>query len=149
MQFKVVVVVGLLLIVAAGAFLYHSSPNVGSTANPATSPVATVTMTDSSLQPSVGSIASGQVTFTVTNSGTMEHEFVVLKTDLAPNALPLQPDATAIEDNTDVHHMDELASLQPGETKTLTLKLTPGEYVLLCNFPGHYLAGMYASFNVQ
>jgi uncharacterized cupredoxin-like copper-binding protein len=149
MQFKVVVVVGLLLLVAAGAFLYHSSPNVGSAVNPATSPAVTVTMTDNSLQPSVGSVVGGQVTFTVTNNGTMEHELVVLKTDLAPNALPLQPDATAIEDSTGVHHSGELASLQPGETKTLTLNLTPGEYVLLCNFPEHYLAGMYGGLNVQ
>ena len=37
----------------------------------------------------------------------------------------------------------------PGQTRTLTLKLTPGHYVLLCNLPAHYKAGQHADFTVR
>lgn len=149
MQIRVVVVVGLLLLLAVGLFLYRSNPNAGSAVKPSAPPAVTVIMTDTSLQPSEGSVAKGKVTFTVTNKGTMEHEFVVLKADLAPDALPIQSNATAVEENTDIHHIGELEDLQPGATKTLTLSLESGRYILLCNLPGHYLAGMYAGLDVR
>jgi uncharacterized cupredoxin-like copper-binding protein len=148
MQIKVVVV-GLFLLLAAEMVISHGSPTANSALNPSNSQAVTVTLTDNSLQLSEGSVTSGSATFTVTNNGTMEHEFVVLKTDVAADALPLQPDGTAVEENADIQHIGELESLQPGETKTLTLSLALGNYVLLCNLPGHYQAGMVASFEVK
>ena len=36
----------------------------------------------------------------------------------------------------------------PGLTKTVTVKLTPGHYQLVCNIPGHYKKGMAIPFEV-
>ena len=32
---------------------------------------------------------------------------------------------------------------------TLTLSLPPGQYALICNIPGHYMAGMHAALTVS
>ena len=36
--------------------------------------------------------------------------------------------------------------MRPGATKTITIDLKPGHYVLFCNLPGHYAAGMHQDF---
>ncbi|MEV6160217.1 plastocyanin/azurin family copper-binding protein [Nonomuraea sp. NPDC052129] len=38
--------------------------------------------------------------------------------------------------------------MAPGSAGWVTLTLHPGRYELLCNFPGHYAAGMHAAFDV-
>jgi len=37
----------------------------------------------------------------------------------------------------------------PGKTRRLALGLKPGKYVLICNVPGHYQAGMRVGFTVR
>jgi len=44
--------------------------------------------------------------------------------------------------------MGEAEDLAPGKNRRLTLKLTPGRYVLICNKAGHYAKGMHTSFVV-
>ena len=39
-------------------------------------------------------------------------------------------------------------SLPPGEVKLLTLDLSPGKYIVLCNIAGHFSNGMYASLEI-
>jgi len=36
-----------------------------------------------------------------------------------------------------------------GETKTFTVDLAPGNYVLICNQPAHYQLGMHIAFVVK
>jgi uncharacterized cupredoxin-like copper-binding protein len=54
-----------------------------------------------------------------------------------------------VEESADSHNIGEIAKLLPGETKALTLNMTKEKYVLICNPPGHYKAGMYAGFEAQ
>ena len=42
----------------------------------------------------------------------------------------------------------ELGDLEPGKSGALTMTLKPGHYVLFCNEPGHFKAGMYAELVV-
>jgi uncharacterized cupredoxin-like copper-binding protein len=91
---------------------------------------------------------AGKITFHVTNNATdTVHEFVVVKSDLADDALPLGSDGNVIEDQ--VNHLDEVEDIQPGESKDLTMDLEPGNYVFMCNLPDHYKQGMHASFTVK
>ena len=39
-----------------------------------------------------GSSKAGEVTFTIENDGTIGHEFLVVKTDIAPGEIPLDGD---------------------------------------------------------
>lgn len=105
------------------------------------------TLKEWSLSLDRSSAPSGSVTFSATNSGTVDHEFVVFKTDLAPDALPLSG-SSVDEAASGVAKKDEIAEFSPGTTKTLALNLDPGKYVLICNVPGHYQQGLHAAFTV-
>ena len=43
----------------------------------------------------------------------------------------------------------ESGDLEAGLTKDFTLNLSAGKYVLMCNQPGHYMAGMHIAFVVR
>jgi len=99
------------------------------------------------LDPSTAS--AGSVTFNIDNQGPATHEFVVFKTDLAPDALPTASDGTVDEEGKGVQHIDEVEDIAAGSTETLTTDLKPGSYVVICNLPGHYQQGMHAPLTVS
>jgi uncharacterized cupredoxin-like copper-binding protein len=47
-----------------------------------------------------------------------------------------------------VKMLGETDELQPNATKSIELTLAPGNYLLVCNVPGHYAAGMTLPFTV-
>ncbi len=108
--------------------------NVGDTAGTK----AAMTMTVSP-----GSVAAGKVTFTVSNSGTVIHEMVVLKTDTPFDQIPIVKNK--ISESSSV---GEVADIGKGKTKSGTFKLKAGSYVLVCNVSKHYGLGMRAAFTV-
>ncbi len=101
--------------------------------------------------------AAGQVTFNITNDGDKEHEFVVRRTDLAANALPLNADGEVSEDApelTAAGDPSEVAEIASGSNdRTLTLTLPAGHYVIFCNLHVgellHYQKGMHTDFTVN
>ena len=102
-----------------------------------------VTLSEFNVAPKPSDVASGAVTFNVSNAGKVEHEFVVLKT--SKPASDLLKGGRADE----AGNVGELGSVKPGQTKALGLKLAAGHYALLCNLPGHYAAGQYADLTVK
>ena len=107
-----------------------------------------VSLTDNSVSPDESSADAGEVTFDITNDAEQTHEFVVFKTDLAPDQLPLNEDGDVDEEGEGVEHIDEVEDIEGGSTESLTVNLDAGNYVLICNLPGHYRQGMHASFTV-
>ena len=93
------------------------------------------------------SAARGDVAFHVTNEGPSTHEFVVFKTDAAPDALPVD-DNKVDEVAQEVTHIDEIEDIGASESKDLSVSLDPGNYVLICNLPAHYGLGMHAALHV-
>ncbi|MFL5768162.1 MAG: sulfocyanin-like copper-binding protein [Actinomycetota bacterium] len=92
---------------------------------------------------------AGSVSFDIQNQGPSTHEFVVFKTDLAPDALPTTDKGTVDEEAKGLEHIDEVEDIAAGSTQTLTTKLDPGSYVVICNLPGHYQQGMHAPLTVS
>lgn len=92
---------------------------------------------------------SGPVTFRVTNSGSITHEFLVVRTDVAPGKITVGDDARFSETNPALQIIDEIPEWGPGQTKTLAVTLAAGQYQLVCNLPGHYRLGMWAGFTVS
>lgn len=90
------------------------------------------------------SVRHGKVKMTVTNDGTELHEMVVLKTDTPFDELV----EDANEKVSESQAVGEVPTLAKGKTKSLTLKLKAGDYVLVCNIHGHYAAGMRSAFTV-
>lgn len=114
-----------------------------------------VALAEWSVTASTSSVSAGEVTFSVTNDGGEPHEFVVIKTDAAPDALPVEEGKVA-EDEVDI--IDEIEPFGAGTTEELTLNLEAGKYLLICNIvellPGeepesHYQNGMVTAFTVE
>ena len=94
--------------------------------------------------------AAGDVTFTVENKGTIQHEFLVVKNTYGPGRIPIvEADKRFNEEDPGITVVDEIPEWAAGETKTLTLKLAPGKYELLCNIEEHYGKGMWIPFLVE
>ncbi len=90
---------------------------------------------------------AGDVTFTIANEGTTGHEFLIVKTDIAPGEIPLDGDHFP-EDADGIEVIDEIGEFGQGTTESLSVTLEPGKYQLVCNLPGHYDKGMYLEFDV-
>jgi uncharacterized cupredoxin-like copper-binding protein len=103
--------------------------------------------------------SAGAITFNITNNGDKEHEFVVRKTDLKADALPLNSDGSGevSEDAPELKEVgdpSELAEIKAGSTNgTLTVTLQPGHYVIFCNLHVeelvHYQKGMHTDLTVN
>ena len=100
---------------------------------------------------------AGPITFTIKNDGDKEHEFVIRKTDLKADSLPLNADNEVSEDATELSEVgdpSELAEIAAGSSNnTLTVTLQPGHYVIFCNLHVedllHYEKGMHTDFTVN
>ena len=106
--------------------------------------------------PGAASATAGTVTFDVTNAGPDDvHEFVVIKTDLAPDALPTNKDGTVDEEAAGLEPQGEVEDVAVGDTQSLTLDLSAGNYVFICNIyeddthESHYQEGMRVAFTVE
>ena len=93
-------------------------------------------------------VHAGPVLFRVKNhSPNSVHEFLVLRTDLDPSALPMEEDGVKV-DESKLSGIKELGDLEPGKSGQMEMTLSPGHYVLFCNQPGHFRAGMFATLTV-
>jgi uncharacterized cupredoxin-like copper-binding protein len=117
-----------------------------------------VTVQEFAVIPAASSAPAGDVTFEVTNKGPDDtHEFVVFKTDLAPDALPTAADGSVDEEGEGVELIDEIEDIAVGDTPTLTVTLDAGSYVFICNIVeeeggetiSHYQQGMRVAFTVE
>ncbi len=132
-SFLVVILVAVPLLAACGAS--QGPPNV--------------TLDSYSIQ-MPATIKAGQVTFHVTNASTSDtHSFIIFKTDLAPGNLPLDSSNNIDETAQGLTRIDGIAELNPGDVQDLTVTLQPGNYVAVCDLPGHYQAGMFTGFTVK
>ena len=96
----------------------------------------------------VTSVKAGNVTFEVSNlSRSIVHEMIVVAVE-NPNApLPYDYNTGQIPEK-QVKMLGETEEMQPNAEKTITLDLKPGAYLLICNVPGHYAAGMWTPLTV-
>lgn len=90
-------------------------------------------------------VPAGPVTFSMKNTGTKEHEMVVLKTDTPADQLTIGSDGKVSEADS----VGEISETAAGADGTVTLDLEPGSYVLVCNIKDHYEKGMYSAFTVS
>ena len=91
-----------------------------------------------------GSVPHGKVKFVVQNQGTELHEVVVVKTTTPFDQMQVNAKDKVSEKGS----KGEIEGVGKGKTKSKTLKLKAGQYVLLCNIAGHYTSGMRAPFTV-
>lgn len=129
------------LSLSVAAALVVTSAACGGSVAAAPPKAVAATVTEFKIAADTTKVAAGDVTFTIANKGSATHEFVVVRTDLAPDALPKDA-AGLVEEGGPLGAVDEVEDIAPGTTKTLTVKLEPGKYAFFCNLAGHYVGGM-------
>lgn len=110
-----------------------------------------VTLEQWAVTPTATTAPAGSVTFTVTNDGTIPHEFVVLQTETPAGDFPIasfEGESARIDEDTAGTNVGETGDMDAGATKTLTIDLAPGHYAFVCNLPAHYGQGMHTDFTV-
>lgn len=103
-------------------------------------------LTEMSITLDVATVPAGEVTFDAINVGTVEHELLVIASDLPQDQLPVKD---GVVDEGAVNVLAAVRGVQPGTDAHLSVDLPAGHYVLICNLPGHYLAGMHAELTVE
>jgi uncharacterized cupredoxin-like copper-binding protein len=93
-------------------------------------------------------VKPGKVVINVKNTSTDEdHELLLVKTDAEPNAMPMDADGVRVDEDK-LKGMKELGDVHPGKSRSNTLTLKAGKYLLFCNEAGHFKAGMYTTLTV-
>ena len=77
----------------------------------------------------------------------MIHEMIVMYRRDPTTLLPFIDNENRVDEDK-AGDKGEVSELNPGQSGSLTVTLAPGKYVLVCNVPGHYGAGMWAEFEV-
>jgi uncharacterized cupredoxin-like copper-binding protein len=138
---------------ASGCAGAQPSPSPAMTAG---ATIIQVNLQEWAVVPASTTTAAGDVTFRVTNTGPEDvHEFVILKTDLDPGALPVDANGAVTETGAGIVVIDEIEDIPVGQTRELKVTLAAGKYVLLCNIyddgekEAHYAMGMRVAFDVS
>jgi uncharacterized cupredoxin-like copper-binding protein len=166
------IIMGTALIAGCSSSSKNSSPTTAKASNPTTTTAAASTGTTvnvavgdtaglngpMTLKADVNGVPAGDVTFVVTNNGTIVHEMVVLQTSTAFDKLPISdagdppaPVATGADKVSEDTNVGETGDpdLAAGATRTFTIKnMKAGTYALVCNVAQHYGLGMRAAFTV-
>ena len=116
-------------------------------ATPAQGGTVNATLTDMKISLDRTSVPAGTITFAVKNAGAVEHELVVLQTNTAQDKIGADADEAGKMDETG--NVGETGDMDVGTTKTFTVTLPAGHYVLMCNEVGHYASGMHMTFTVN
>ena len=132
-------------VVATGCASTAATPSAAASVDAPAGSVA-VALSEWKVVPASATAAAGPITFAVTNAGAQMHEFVVVKTDLKADALPVVDNKI---DESTLTPVDEIEDIAAGATPSLSVDLAAGHYVLLCNIETHYGQGMRADFDVN
>lgn len=117
-----------------------------------------VTLSEWAITVQPATVSAGEITFKLINTGQMEHDFAIVKSDLPPGELPTKDDAV---DTSKLNVIGRNGPIAPGATPAAgsgyTVNLSAGKYVLFDDIVTHdgstvvsnYRNGMYASLLVE
>ena len=97
-----------------------------------------VAMGDYWFKPGSHRVRAGTYRFVAHNYGSIPHDIMLTPAKMMKFESPNQPadDGVGLDD------------MQPGMTKSMRVKLTPGRWVFFCSVSGHYAAGQRAVLDV-
>ncbi len=114
----------------------------------APSRTVTITLSEFKIALSEYVLPAGKITLKISNKGTIQHELVIFKTDLSVSQLPMMS-GDLNEDSSFLQDVSDGDNLNPGQSVTRAANLKPGNYILVCNLPGHMMAGMIQTVTVR
>ena len=116
--------------------------------------VVNVNLLEYQIVPDLDAVAAGSVTFNASNIGGAVHELVIVKTDVAPDALPVGENGAVDESGEGIAVFSRIDEFAAQSDATITLDLEAGSYVLICNIVdddglSHYQEGMHVAFTIS
>lgn len=139
----------------AGCGSSSSSPSASRSAAPASVAVSasaagalTIVLTEWKVA-AASTLKAGPAVFTITNAGTIPHELLIFKSDLAPTAYPTDSAGTIDEEGTGVTLVSDGDNLDPAGSQPRSVDLKAGTYLFVCNIPTHFKQGMYIVVTVS
>ncbi len=135
------------LALAVGVLLLLGACSVAPAATSGVGGKIAATLTDKEITLDSAAVSGGSMILSVRNSGTVVHSLVLLKTNLAHDKIPADPnDSSKADERGSVWSSGQLPV---GQAKDFTLDLKAGKYVLICNEPAHYIVGMHTALTVN
>jgi uncharacterized cupredoxin-like copper-binding protein len=93
-------------------------------------------------------VKAGETTFEVLNSSEDTiHEMIIARLKDLTQIFPYNENESRVEEDR-IETLGEVSELDPAARGALRLDLKPGSYLLFCNIPGHFRAGMWTVFTV-
>jgi uncharacterized cupredoxin-like copper-binding protein len=123
------------------------TPTPGPSPTPPEGAEVALSLAEFSILPEPVSVVGGFVNFQVRNDGVILHDFRVIASDLAVDALPMDASGLQVDEaQVDVAGTSQL--LEAGANELVSVEMPAGNYILICNVATHYQAGMRTSFEV-
>jgi hypothetical protein len=98
----------------------------------------TLRLADYAITPRDVTAAEGLVEIAAENHDAAPHNVAVLATDLPPEELPTK-DIRIDESSAAIEVIGRTPQLAAHEAETITVRLEPGRYMLVCTVPHHYV----------
>jgi len=138
----------------AAAAAACSDDGVDSDGGATSSSVVNLDLFENEILPDLDAVAAGAVTFNASNVGDAAHELVIVRTDVAPDALPAGEDGAVDESGEGIAVIGRIGKFAAQSDASITVDLEAGSYVLICNLVdnaafSHYEAGMYRRFTIS
>lgn len=93
---------------------------------------------------------AGEITFEVLNSSQDTiHEMIFTRLRDLTVLFPYISDENRVDEDKMPDILGEVSEIDPGMSAALRLDLKAGKYLLFCNIPGHFAAGMWTVFTVK
>ena len=126
-----------------------STPASGTPAAPAAADGSKIGLAEFKLTGVPTTLPAGKTDLTITNNGTVDHELLVFKSDLAPAAYPADADGKILEEGAGINKVSDGDNVTAGQVQKRTVDLVAGTYLFVCNLPGHFKSGMSQVVTVQ
>ncbi len=108
------------------------------------------TLTDFDIELTPSEVPRGEVDFLITNQGAELHEVEIFRLPDGVDAASLPISNNVADDNAaGLTLVDEVESITPSSTPSLSVALEAGRYAVICNLPTHYGLGMHATLVVN
>ena len=93
-------------------------------------------------------VKAGEIVFHIRNiSKDLQHEVLVIKPPAKLSAMPYSTKQRRLIESK-IDKLADSGGQKPGQSYTMKVDLKPGKYLLICNQPGHYRAGMHTWLTV-
>lgn len=117
------------------------------TTEPSTGTEANVSLVEWDVQLDSTSLSAGSYTFNVSNDGSMPHELVIIQTDTPLG--DLEATGGILNEAAVGTVVGEVENINANASAPLNVDLDAGNYVFICNIPGHFGLGMATAVTVN